>query len=262
MNTKNILGAALLATGLAVAAHAQINVQTGDLVLGFRQAGNSQDLLVDLGQASVFENATSTINLSPLFAASDLTSTFGSSWATSNNVKWGVFGATYNGDSGSLSVASDTLWSTSANGSIARQVDVNQNLPAGGIFTMTYASLYGATPITSGGADVHTSSANGTFGYTDSITLGGTALSDWGYFNTNVVEGVGPGSLALYEMQPTATGTAPGTLLGTFTLGSNGAFSFSPFAAIPEPSTYAGILGVVTLGIVAIRRRRQAAAAV
>ena len=55
------------------------------------------------------------------------------------------------------------------------------------------------------------------------------------------------------------------TFLGTFALytgadgnGHNaGDLTFTAFAAIPEPSVYAAVLGVATLGFVAIRRRKQ-----
>jgi len=55
------------------------------------------------------------------------------------------------------------------------------------------------------------------------------------------------------------------TLLGTFALytAADGAghvagdLTFTAFQAIPEPSTYAAILGLATLGFVAIRRRKQ-----
>jgi hypothetical protein len=43
--------------------------------------------------------------------------------------------------------------------------------------------------------------------------------------------------------------------IGTFNLSSSGELTFT---AIPEPSTYAAILGALTLGVVAIRRRRSA----
>ena len=54
------------------------------------------------------------------------------------------------------------------------------------------------------------------------------------------------------------------TFLGTFALytadggGHNvGDLTFTAFTAIPEPSTYAALLGAVTLGVVVIRRRQQ-----
>ena len=67
-------------------------------------------------------------------------------------------------------------------------------------------------------------------------------------------------------MNPQAGGpgvNSPGVYLGTFSLASNGNFSFTAaLTAVPEPSTYAALLGLGTLAIVAIRRRRQAAVAV
>ena len=48
------------------------------------------------------------------------------------------------------------------------------------------------------------------------------------------------------------------SFLGTFALYQNGDLTFTAFQAIPEPTTYAALLGVATLGFAAIRRRKQA----
>jgi hypothetical protein len=79
------------------------------------------------------------------------------------------------------------------------------------------------------------------------------------------LEATGPGSLTLWLLNSTTPGVNSkggasqnalvATELGTFTLGSDGDLSFTAFAAIPEPSTYAAILGALTIGFVAIRRR-------
>jgi hypothetical protein len=55
------------------------------------------------------------------------------------------------------------------------------------------------------------------------------------------------------------TAGAPSTFLGTLALFGNGNVEFFA-AAIPEPSTYAMILGVAALGFVMIRRRQQSLA--
>jgi len=57
---------------------------------------------------------------------------------------------------------------------------------------------------------------------------------------------------ALYELK---YGTGVGIDLGTFTL--NATSGMLTFTAIPEPSTYAIILGVAALGFVMLRRRQQ-----
>jgi hypothetical protein len=87
-------------------------------------------------------------------------------------------------------------------------------------------------------------------------TIGGSGT--WAGGETSVVATTTTGSsLTLYQL--VAGGAA--TKLGTFTLtdvSSVWGLTFTPFTAIPEPSTYAAILGAVTVGFVLIRRRVKA----
>lgn len=83
----------------------------------------------------------------------------------------------------------------------------------------------------------------------------------FGYFPTAIeVNTAGTSKLELWELLPTASGSARGFDLGTFTL--HGSTNTLTFTVIPEPSTYAAILGFAPLGVVMIRRRKQAQAQV
>jgi len=88
---------------------------------------------------------------------------------------------------------------------------------------------------------------------------------DW-VFNSSVVASTLVGtSWAVYTVDlPTGFYGALSDLTATFSgAGRLDNVQFNgQLAAIPEPSTYAAILGACTLGFVMIRRRRQAAAAV
>jgi hypothetical protein len=67
--------------------------------------------------------------------------------------------------------------------------------------------------------------------------------------------------MGLYALQPGTGSGGSVTELGYFTLADNsGTFSldFTSITAIPEPSTYAAILGALTIGFVVVRRRFNA----
>lgn len=64
--------------------------------------------------------------------------------------------------------------------------------------------------------------------------------------------------LDLYQLVPNGSVTkTDGTDLGYFTLANDGVLTFTA-TAIPEPSTYAAILGAAAMGFVMIRRRKEA----
>jgi hypothetical protein len=153
-----------------------------------------------------------------------------------------VFGGAGSGNV--LSKPDDTLWVTS-NSSLTRSTTQGGLSNAFDTFVSTGvgASSFGGTSdanvLSNPKLFTNLSSANSysnTFGSpVESSTVGSTSLN-------------------LYELTP---GGGAGTLLGTFNLSSTG-LTFTGFTAIPEPSTYAALLGVATLGFVAIRRRKQA----
>jgi hypothetical protein len=107
-----------------------------------------------------------------------------------------------------------------------------------------------------GGALV-TANTNGQAWGNAAVENGATA---WGVFTKSLYEQAGAGQADLFDLNLRTNPSASSSpFLGTFALQSNGELFFYGVSAIPEPSTYAGLLGVVTLGIVAIRRRRQQA---
>jgi hypothetical protein len=243
MNSKKIIITGLLALSLAaIGAQAQvlpgsdigglINSQPGDIILGFRNSAASSDLAFDIGQFSIYQNV-----------APGTYTIFGSTAFTATGTQWTVFGGT---GGNPTTRPTSTLWATSGGPTLNR--------------SSTQAGLS-----TSFDNFVNTQMASSSFGGTsDATQLSNKSFtnlaSSTSYSGTYAVavenSTVGTSSLKLWEMTPTTSGTAPGTLLGTFTLTSS-ALTFTSFAAIPEPSTYAAILGVATLGFVMIRRRKQ-----
>jgi hypothetical protein len=252
-----------------VAVHAQTisgggwsTAAAGDLILGFDDSTSepsSGDLLVDLGPATDFYSTTNGGSLTPgttytvsAYTSSDLTTVYGSTEAGNGNVGWTVFGG--NGrDGGPGSTVINTLWlSTPGASALQRKTNGNQSTPSGNIDNYV-ASLLNApnTGLASSAATQDSGystvvQGTGTFGFLTSSSEASTAATD---------------SLTLYLLLPTSSGTSPGTDLGRFTLSSS-SLTFTPYQAIPEPSTYAAILGALAIGFALCRRRTAASALV
>ncbi len=256
MNTKKIILSGLVALGLAaVSANAQVLPGSdvggvnnpGDLVLGFQNTTQSSDIAFDIGQFTAYEGVAAGTYTVAGFNATDLTNAFGTN-ATNGGfgtaTKWTVFGGS--GSEG-LTVPDNTLW-IAASAVPGRAASGTQAVQSGPFDTFVNSQLAGLGGV---GGDSEVLNPK-------SFTNLGPATG-YGAYTGVESSAAGTTSLALYELQPQTAAGQNGTLLGTFTLSqSTGLLTFTVGSAIPEPSTYAGILGVVTLGIVAIRRRRQA----
>lgn len=237
----------------ASAASAAVTTYTaGNLLMGFRQSGTASSLIVNLGAASTYKNATSGFVASSI-PASELSAVFGANWYTDSTVTWAVIGAvagsTVNGDTARTLYASsqETTYGTAndpyTTASVASQAGPsNKVASAGGAYT----GIENGTNVTLAQSNATTNSWNsfmaaGQFGYDGVWNLEGT---------------VGSGSqLDLFRMQPNVTGTYE----GSFTMSNAGVVSFSTTpvaaAAVPEPSR-ALLLGLGVAGIFLRRRRR------
>ena len=262
---------AVLSGGLIALASVAVHAQTisvggwgtqapGDLVLGFDDSNSEPsagDLLVNIGSSSDYLSTADGGSLTPgttytvsAYDAADLTTVYGSTEVGNGDVGWTVFGG--NGsDGGPGGTPTKTLWlSSPTSTSISRKTGSLQ-ITASNNIDNYIASLNGAPTTGLAGADGTQDTGyasvvkdNGTFGY---LTINSEA-------STAGISGSGTVSLTLYQLLPTSSGTAAGVDMGTFTLSSS-KLTFTPFEAIPEPSTYAAILGALTIGFVLIRRR-------
>ena len=271
---KIAVSAALGVISLAVSSYAQvpITMNDGDMLLGFRTAnapGNTLNLEVDLGSYTQFNLMDgSTINLTQLSVA-DLQATYGAgtAWQRSD-LFWSIGTSSFNPVGG---LPNNTFFETSvSNGNPStvfhRQTSTAQRTIAQNM-DAAISGLNGATSTTNSNfAALIQDSGNS---YDTNISNGGAFTRPWnsGSFslmtfanveNTTVMGGGGFVSSDLYELQPTASGTANAVLLGTFELFSNGSLEF--VSAIPEPSTYRMLaLGATLLcGLMILRRRRSA----
>jgi hypothetical protein len=211
-----------------------------DLFLTFQESGANNDLEVDIGQASLYYNATpgSRINITQ-YSAAQLNTAFGNA----NNVTWAVGAAARVGDSGDPSVPVNTLWvtaprttPTSAAAPWVRNSSTFQANTASKIKTiLDNASFYSGTV-----------GANSVSNTPSAVLVPVGSDHEYGYFagplgnygNTfqGDVQNTTPANFTtggvvsrsdLYELRPDSTGTQPaGRYLGYFELGTNGTMVF------------------------------------
>jgi hypothetical protein len=271
MKLKIIIASSFLALG-AVAAHAQTGpvYATPDLILSFENpTGN--DVEFNLGTVTAL--------------------------STTGTIDFGNFSSYITGAGQTVGT---TLWSVAADaGGQTRGVPSNNpytsrvagvtTLPGAIILTendgltpsaigSSYITLSNVeTAIRSVGVDISFNpalavSGLGASGVSVSATgdtISYTSQSSYGNISSEL-EGTGPGSSQVYVLTSTTPGTgshnpegplATATDIGTMTLSSGGELTFAGVSAIPEPSTYGAILGVLAIGFVAIRRRLRVVSA-
>jgi len=268
-NPIRSLTALAVVAAAALSAHAQ-NIGVNDIVVGFRVGSGtvSTDFMVDAGQISTLMAPTMVETKIGSFASN--LSSLSSTWLTATNgpnaVNWGAIGVQ----------DLNTIFGTSVMNSVAGTLGV-QNSP-------DRWTVINATSIANGNVKIQAletlaNSVNGFTGPsgtipksdTNSFTSQTTAGVAFGVFNSptgtlttraNVLAtGKAYSGLDLYSVVGNA---GPSTFLGTLALYNSAANGFFAgdltFTAIPEPSTYAGLLGLATLGCIMIRRRQKASA--
>jgi hypothetical protein len=279
MKTKYILSA-LLAAGLATAAHAQA---VGDLIVGFQQAGNTSDYEIDLGSIGNYQNlaADSLVNLSSDVSAADLQALFGGSALTGGTVTWGAAATNGSTTLPGVTGTAKTDW-VSQNGGVSlglapsvpppasaykdttggalnnREIAI-QDLETGLTAGNGFAQSSDVTAVPSGtlpaGSPSWTKEVNGT------IAASGNGFPASPTIDSSTNLSLSSGEYSVVDLFTYISGstTTSGVYLGSLELGSNGSLDFTNFVptAIPEPSVYAAILGIATLCFVAIRRRKQ-----
>jgi len=266
-NITSALLALAAATLLTQQAQAQNSYTTGDLLLGFSQNGNASDYVVNVGLASTVINAApangpiTVADLSTTELAS-FDSTAGN-WATDPTLQWGIAGGTLSGTStsatGTFGLPESTVFLTEEAGAAALTVNSYsaQNGWDGQIDGTLGGGFNNSTQAPSGVAATLQSASAGNSWDTLALTESGAAFGS----GDSIVSTLSPTSsvLDLYELDPSnARGTKPAaTLLGAFSLESNGDLVFTPLgaAAAPEPSSYALIAVGLTLLFWHLRRK-------
>ena len=253
---------------LALSAGAQtVTANGGDLLLGFRASsgtGSSSNLEVDLGAFSDYTSGGTfndgSLHLIGNLSANDLSSTYGASWNTRSDVTWGIAGATGN------SLAGYNVYASKLASTLGTQSDPYDAMTKNALNTVA-APINGAVSGLNGATATGNSASSAVLATTDPISWSAfqdpsaTSVSfnafDTALFenSTNITSGYVVSDL--YKLSANSV-----TYVGSFGLASDGKLYYSSsaasFSAVPEPSTYAAILGVAVLGFVAVRRRRQA----
>jgi len=265
MKTKfaRIAGAVMIGSAFTMAANAATtSYSTDDLFIGFTQTGTNSDYLVDIGQASNFTSQTpsTTVTLSLGNIAADLTSIFGTGWATDSTVSWGVVGTTRLSTVGSdaphtvyASKLGDALTTTPWNDA------ASLSTPDARIASM--ATAYNGKTSTSNSLvgliqnNISTAGNNAFASYQPGgANATGTASGvSFAYFNPTILgksaSGIDTTTLGLFRM--VSGNSNPGTPVGNFSISSDGSVSFE---AVPEPAS--ATLGLIGSVLMLIRRRR------
>lgn len=274
MKIKQLMGKSLLAlAGAAIFLTTSAQAQTytsDDLFIGFRAhagTGSTTPLLLNIGQASIYRDASGTISIGNIGA--DLANTFGAGWATRSDLWWGVAGAA------NVATGLDplrTLYASSGS-PFARQGNATQGTPTSRIgvdLAGNYVN-FGVAGVNTAVKIGDTADAND---WAELVTNGNPAQSfsgnSFGYFAGGIEEnfsgGVAGTSLEMYRAlrtgltdfeNPTAgtPGVTPAVFQGSLFISGTGDVSFG---AIPEPSTYASLAFGGLLLFLVVRRHRNA----
>ena len=257
----------IIAAGVAILGTVSIHAAgvptvDGDLAIGFRNS--STDVIINLGHFD-------TINASAL-AAPDRTytfesigsilssSAFGATWSTVTGpsaVKWGVVVNYGTLDSLGTTIVS-TRWVKAGTLGVQNTVPV---ITGGGVRTSDSGLDTATTGIgkvynalrdvksTDGRSMTISSSTNNSWTKGESSLV--TSPSVFGDFSRASFEQTASNAFLTADLYQYQKGV-DALYLGSIALSNTGDLTFT---AVPEPSTYAMILGALTLGFVAVRRR-------
>ncbi len=271
--------AALAAAAVFVtSARAQVypTYLSGQALIGFEQQGSSSDYVVDLGSVSQFIGAASPLTFQ--LSTTDLSTVFGSSWASNsqtNLVQWGIV-ANDQGQAISSDTDGDSIWytkgetvagtrttapirgSSSALGSISNQIQNLETASTGGFVNiLSTADTSNAVTEPSTSANSWTSFKPGTYSGGTAFGIGSEIEQPGSGSNTGPTDSV----LDFFQVNSKTASNQAATFLGTFSLNSSGVLTFDEAQAVPEPSAYAlGITGII-LFLVLKRRKSISVAA-
>jgi hypothetical protein len=274
--------------GAAASAHASLGYVPGDLILGFQNGSKSVEFSIggsgttDLPILTADNGVTTDFgNISAGLSSTGSVSGFGSTWNTDGTVSWGVAVVPVAGGSlfitGMQQTGNAPLNTLSLGAAVQNSTPVipsDASIAAGSLNSLTGVSgmnsVAPSTKIMVGGVQVAATEANtsaaawnkvnpnlatqGAFGAYLNSSLLNTQTVATTLGTAGVLSGLNYSALDLYEASG-VSGAVQNQFLGTLALTTGGEVFFT--SAIPEPSTYAMILGAAALGFVMLRRRQQ-----
>lgn len=266
----------------ATASFAQtVTYEKGDLLIGFQahtenSQGINQNFMFNLGSAAGFKDSSTHLGFSSPIAniGSNLESIYGPNWFTRSDLSWGAIGLReavpgfgsmepiIDGDSKgvvyvskeSTGVGESTAWAGAARSQIAalstRITGLTHNSSK---VSGTFAMQDAATGTGGMGAIVDSSLDNSW-----SVRVPGPGEYSFGYFLGGIEGSLGLSSeyayLDIYRLAPDGLDSTWVVTLAIDSMGN--------VYAVPEPSTYAMLIGTCVLGLVFVRRLRSKKAAV
>ncbi|AHF94552.1 hypothetical protein OPIT5_20275 [Opitutaceae bacterium TAV5] len=266
---------AIALVGFAVAPSVWATSTYNDLILGFRAssgAGADTNLTVNLGNvAANYASGNTSLTLVGNINA-NLTSVYGADWSQRADVTFGVAG-TSTDVTGPVTGRNRTNWVGKVNDAGATPVVWSQPIPSSqsGALRTEIAALYNgfnayaaddasvALIPTSNSNSWNTRAITMSIGTAFSVAANALPLAD---FEQSAQFDTVTGSLyQVIDLWQFYGGTDLPTYVGTFGLTADGDIYFSNnyanFAAVPEPATWAIIVGAAALGLVGYRRFRR-----
>jgi hypothetical protein len=235
------LATLVVAAFSAPSARAALTYTTDDLFLAFRQAGNNTtDYVVNIGQASIYRDATSSIPLNLTGLSADLTTAFGSL----TGLSWGVVGTTQNDNSRPAPDNLIRLIYTSEPIGSSPTASNAQSGPSNNINTFKNFWLTGTEGTVVNSAFESASDAN-SWNTRVAASFGSPAV-------LNTIEDSLTNNIDLFRVPQTSSGQVV-TNEGYFSFNA-GAVTFVPLVPAPEPST--AFFGCAMVGAICLLRRR------
>ena len=262
-----LFGAGLLA--LPAKAATSPSYTAGDMFLVFHATsgqGNTTDYVINIGQGSIYRDATSTFSLNGATVdigniATTLVDTYGSDWNTRSDLYWGVFGTTYTSTVGNDPVG--TLYATKPETTIGtirtsyfRSSETSQLVNAGSdLQSMANAFSSGNYTVTGlNGALETTTDNNSLSSFLDFSNGTPVAFTSFTGSLGTFGSGTAGTALDLFRMAPTDSVNLRGSYEGTFTISDSGVVTF---AAVPEPSVCLLFAAGSAFVLVLARRRKS-----
>lgn len=272
--TLAALAVAVVTALSAPSAHAQspVTYTQGDLLLGFKKAGVGQDVVVNIGQASLYRDASSAFSVNVGNLGTLLSDTFGANWYNDSSLQWAVAGnpansgSDFNGDTSGTFYLSKEQTTIDTQSALYSVNSSNRSIAAGRMQTLQNQFLLQNSATGNSNAVVwdNTIQTGAAVDWSDAMLGTSTSNLVFQVFQPVQVQGADatgidyPGNaLDLYRILAGGATTTGVTYEGTFRIDSTGAVTFGltpGVAAVPEPSR--ALLLAFGLALPLLRRRR------